>query len=465
MNINMPVSLPDLQTMDAPDYFADRSINDVAKALRAGSVTSRELVEQTLQRIERLNPILNCFASVDHEGARSAAGDLDQELTTGADRGPLHGIPVAIKDIIDVAEQITTSGSALFQGRVAESDATCVARLRAAGAIVIGKTVLHEFAYGITGDRSFHGPSRNPHNLVKMSGGSSGGSAVAVAAGLVPLALGTDTAGSVRVPAALCGVVGYKPAYDAIPTEGVYPLAASLDHVGLVTQSANDAKLAYEILADQVLPKNKGEAEGRRLGWVVPSTFGTIEAAIENDLLRLLAGCGFELVPVTLEEGPALFEILTIVQSSEAYLAHVDDLRTGSSLIDDEVLQRLRAGANVPAWEYLRATQARQRLRQKIMALFETIHLLAMPTVPMVAPDIGERSPRIGGALVEVRSALLSLTSPWNLIGIPAISIPAGTMAGLPFGLQLICPPGSERRMFDVARKVESRMPRKQRPI
>ena len=272
MNINMPVSLPDLQTMDAPDYFADRSINDVAKALRAGSVTSRELVEQTLQRIERLNPILNCFASVDHEGARSAAGDLDQELTTGADRGPLHGIPVAIKDIIDVAGQITTSGSALFQGRVAGSHATCVARLRAAGAIVIGKTVLHEFAYGITGDRSFHGPSRNPHNLVKMSGGSSGGSAVAVAAGLVPLALGTDTAGSVRVPAALCGVVGYKPAYDAIPTEGVYPLAASLDHVGLVTQSANDAQLAYEILADQVLPKNKGEAEGRRLGWVVPST-------------------------------------------------------------------------------------------------------------------------------------------------------------------------------------------------
>lgn len=141
---------------------------------------------------------------------------------------------------------------------------------------------------------------------MKMSGGSSGGSAVAVAAGLVPLALGTDTAGSVRVPAALCGVVGYKPAYDAIPTEGVYPLAASLDHVGLVTQSANDAELAYEILADQVLPKNKGEADGRRLGWVVPSTFGTIEAAIENDLLRLLAGCGFELVPVTLEEGPAL---------------------------------------------------------------------------------------------------------------------------------------------------------------
>lgn len=367
MNVNELSTFPAAPPSAAP-YFARRPIGEVAKALRTGAVTSRQLVEQCTQHALKLNPLLNCFVSVDEEGARSAAKILDDEMQAGVDRSPLHGIPVAIKDIIDVAGQVTTSGSALFQNRVAEADAACVARLRAAGALLVGKTVLHEFAYGITGDRSFHGPSRNPHDPERISGGSSGGSAVAVAAGIVPLALGTDTAGSVRVPAALCGVVGFKPVYGAIPTDGVHPLAPSLDHVGLFAKSAADAELAYEVLADQSPPPD-GANENLRLGWVVPSVFGPIEATIERDLRHVLALCGFEPFPVTIEEAPDLFAMLTGIQSHEAYLVHSDDLRSGATRIDDEVLQRLQAGASISASQYRRALHSRDRFRYRIGAV------------------------------------------------------------------------------------------------
>ncbi len=210
------------------------SIAMMAAALRRGDVTAVELTRTALSRISTLNPQLNAFVLVDEEGALAAAARADAELADGVDHGPLHGVPVAVKDLIDVAGMPTTCGSASSFGtpRAAE-DAEVVTRLRTAGAVIVGKTTLHEFAYGATGDRSAHGPSRNPHDPARISGGSSGGSAVAVAAGMVPLALGTDTAGSVRVPAALCGVVGVKPAFDAIPTGGIYPLAPTLDHVGL----------------------------------------------------------------------------------------------------------------------------------------------------------------------------------------------------------------------------------------
>ncbi|HKQ94609.1 MAG TPA: amidase [Aestuariivirgaceae bacterium] len=452
--MTMLVESKPIAEMGAPGNFAERDIATVARALRDGSTTAGELVRRVFADVERLNPVLNCFVGVDRDGAREAAVTLDRELMNGTDRGPLHGIPVAIKDIIDVAGQITTSGSALFRDRVAASDSACVARLRAAGAIVVGKTVLHEFAYGITGDRSFHGASRNPHDPARMSGGSSGGSAVAVAAGIVPLALGTDTAGSVRVPASLCGVVGYKPSYDAIPRDGVHPLAESLDHVGLFTRNVADARSACEVLVDGALAS--GEiSQTPRLGWVAPSAFGPVEPMIDRGLLALLDRAGLSPTPVTLREGAGLFEVLTAIQSPEAYLAHVDDVRDGMGRIDDEVAGRLQNGARLPAWQYLDALRKREALRLDVDALFGSFDLLAMPTTPTVAPKIGDRSLRIDGVAVEARSALLSLTSPWNLLGLPALSVPAGLMAGLPFGLQLICPAGREGGMFELASRIE----------
>jgi len=213
--------------------------------------------------------------------------------------------------------------------------------------------------------------------------------------------------------------------------------------------------LAYEILVDHALPSDE-HPEKLRLGWVKPSAFGPIEPAIERDLLQLLGLAGFSPTPVIVEEGSTLFEIFTAIQSPEAYFAHIDDLREGLGLIDDEVGRRLQNGANVPAWKYLHAMDERESFRHKVHALFDTFDLLVMPTTPTVAPQIGERSPRVNGVVVEVRSALLSLTSPWNLLGLPALSLPAGMLADLPFGLQLIGRAGSEGKIFDLARIIES---------
>ncbi|MGW4799748.1 amidase, partial [Nonomuraea sp. NPDC004297] len=207
-----------------PGPFTGRTLSDLARDLRDGRVTSVVLVERALGAVAALDPALNAFVTVDAAGALAAARRADEELAAGADRGPLHGLPVAVKDLIMVAGLPATMGSRHFANHVPGSDAVCVTRLREAGAVILGKTTTHEFAYGPTGDRSANGPSRNPRDPARMSGGSSGGSAAAVAAGIVPLAIGTDTGGSVRIPAALCGIAGFKPAYGAIPAGGVFPL-------------------------------------------------------------------------------------------------------------------------------------------------------------------------------------------------------------------------------------------------
>jgi Asp-tRNA(Asn)/Glu-tRNA(Gln) amidotransferase A subunit family amidase len=438
-----------------PGYFATKTIEELGRALRSNTTTSRDLVEYALSSIRTLNSQLNGFSSVDETGALASANHVDEEIRSGAYRGPLHGIPVAIKDIIDVAGQKTTSGSALYADRYAEKDAEVVRLLRAAGAIVIGKTVLHEFAYGATGDRSVHGASRNPYDPSRMSGGSSGGSAVAVASGMVPLALGTDTAGSVRVPAALCGIVGFKPAYDAISTAGVYPLAASLDHVGVFTRIVQDARFAYEVLAKTTVPSREQLGAALRIGWIVPSVLGAIDQEIKERSLETLLTIGVQPDPVTLPDAENLFEIFSIIQASEAYAGHVNDVARGADTIDKEVLLRLKVGAEILAWKYVEANKWRQKFRRYVSSLFDTYDLLALPTVPTTAPKIGQRELIIGGVSVEVRSALLCLTSPWNFSGTPALSVPCGMLNGLPIGLQLVAPSGREALLFSVAHQIE----------
>jgi Asp-tRNA(Asn)/Glu-tRNA(Gln) amidotransferase A subunit family amidase len=438
-----------------PGYFATKTIEELGRALRSNTTTSRDLVEYALSSIKTLNSQLNGFCSIDQTGALAAADHVDKEIRSGAYRGPLHGVPVAIKDIIHVAGQKTTSGSALYADRYAEKDAEVVRLLRAAGAIVIGKTVLHEFAYGATGDRSAHGASRNPYDPTRMSGGSSGGSAVAVASGMVPLALGTDTAGSVRVPAALCGIVGFKPAYDAISTAGVYPLAASLDHVGVFTRTVEDARFAYEVLAETTIEFRDQEGVPLRVGWVVPSSVGPIDRELEEQSLETLLTVGINPERVTLHGGGALFEIFSTIQASEAYSEHVDDVARGADIIDKEVLARLKMGAEILAWKYVEANKRRDRFRAYVSSLFQTYDLLALPTVPTTAPKIDQRELMIGDVSVEVRSFLLSLANPWNMSGTPALSVPCGMLNGLPIGLQLVAPNGREVLLFSVARQIE----------
>jgi len=432
------------------------AIAELGQAWRRRKISAAQLAADALRRIHEGNATVNAFALVDEPGAHEAARRADQELASGIDRGPLHGIPVAVKDLIDVAGLPTTCGSATSFGAMAARDADVITRLRNHGAVIVGKTTLHEFAYGATGDRSVHGPSRNPHDPRRMSGGSSGGSAAAVASGMIPLALGTDTAGSVRIPAALCGVVGFKPAYDAIPGAGVYPLAPTLDHVGLFANSAEDALLGYQALTGQPVSQLPGDSRAITIGWIRARDIATCDPRIESLAHGLLARAGF--TPETVRgwnRHQTLFDVFTTLQSREAYEVHQHHLNDDRELIDPEVLARLENGADVSAASYQQADEARGELRATVRDLLRTYDLLALPTVPVVAPPVGARRVHADGTELEVRSALLSLTSPWNVTGVPAISIPAGQCDGLPVGIQLITAPGRERLLFTAAQALE----------
>lgn len=430
---------------------------ELARALRSREISVTEVVDAALRRTHELNPTLNAFALIDDEGARIAAKQADEQLAEGIDLGPLHGIPVAVKDLIDMAGLPTTCGSATTFSATASEDAEVVRRLRAAGAVIIGKTTLHEFAYGATGDRSVHGASRNPIDPSRMSGGSSGGSAVAVAAGMVSLALGTDTAGSVRVPAALCGVVGLKPAYDAIPSGGVYPLAPTLDHVGIFTATTQDALLGYQALADT--PVDHAEGGGLTVGWIPPESIAVTDPQVVELTRQAVLHAGFAVDSVggfpKWERTEDLFELFSTLQGREAYRVHEQHLEADADLIDPEVLARLRKGREIAARDYAAADAARHEFRVLVDELLSEYDLLALPAVPVVAPPVGERSVRVAGSDLEVRSALLSLTCPWNLTGSPALSIPAGRLDGLPIGVQLVTAPGREGLLFAAAQQLE----------
>ncbi|GAA1553529.1 amidase [Kribbella sancticallisti] len=429
---------------------------ELGRALRGRETSAGELVDAVLRRARELNPTLNAFALIDDVGARAAARRADEQLAEGVDLGPLHGIPVAVKDLIDMAGLPTSCGSATSFGATATEDAEVVRRLRDAGAVIIGKTTLHEFAYGATGDRSVHGASRNPSDPRRMSGGSSGGSAVAVAAGMVPLALGTDTAGSVRVPAALCGVVGLKPAYDAVPSAGVYPLAPTLDHVGLFAATSEDALIGYQALSDRPVQFQSGDLS---VGWIPPMSIAVTDPRVEELARQLVTNAGFTIDVVQgfpkWERRQSLFEVFSTLQGREAFRVHEHHLDADADLIDPEVYARLNKGREISDRLYARADEARHELRVMIDELLSTYDVLALPTVPIVAPAVGDRSVSIAGTDLEVRGALLSLTSPWNLTGSPAISVPAGRLDGLPIAVQLVTAPGNEGLLFAAARDLE----------
>jgi Asp-tRNA(Asn)/Glu-tRNA(Gln) amidotransferase A subunit family amidase len=423
-----------------------------------GTASSVRLTEDALRGIRRANPALNAFVSVDDAGALSAAAAADREIADGVDRGPLHGVPVAIKDIFDVEGLPTTCGSrASFGTDRAEGDAAVVADLRRAGAVLVGKTVLHEFAYGATGDRSAHGASRNPHDPERVSGGSSGGSAVAVAAGMVPLSLGTDTAGSVRVPAALCGVVGFKPAFDALSTDGAYPLAPSLDHVGLFGTTVAEVRVLYESLCGATL--NRLARGHGRIGWIDPAAIAPTDTGMTAAVRAILEGAGLVLrdatAAVNAHRRGELFAAFTALQGREAFEVHRDHLDADEPVIDPLVVARLRAGGRVSDDAYADAERVRSRFRSAVDAALSRHGVLALPTTPTTAPLIDQTSTVIGGTTVDTRAALLSLTSPWNLTGSPAISIPGGVINGLPFGVQLVAGAGSEAALFATASAIE----------
>ncbi|MEU1903568.1 amidase [Streptomyces hygroscopicus] len=434
-------------------YFARVDVAALAADLRAGRVSPRDLVETALSEATRRQPALNAFVTLDQTGAPAAADQAARELAAGVDRGPLHGVPVAIKDMIDVRGLPTTAGSRHFARHIARQDAECVRRLREAGAIVIGKTTTHEFANGPTGDRAATGPTHNPYAPGHMAGGSSSGSAAAVAAGIVPLALGTDTGGSVRIPAACCGVVGLRPTHGVVAAEGVVPLAPSLDTVGPLARTAADCRLLWTAMA----PGPRPPSATPRIGWLPPDSLHPTAPAIAR-AARDLAG-GLVTGNVFAPELKELRAAYRAIQGSEAYALHAERLATAPELYGEEVRERLRAGGEVPGREYARALAIRDRARERVTGLLHHHDVLALPTIPLAPPALDSRADQIGGEPVDVHAALLALTSPWSVLGLPAVSVPAGLVDGLPAGLQLIGPPGSEHHLLTVAERLQNTNP------
>ncbi|TDB96473.1 amidase [Actinomadura sp. 7K534] len=420
-------------------FFRGRTLADIARGLRSGDESPAGLLAGALESVD---PDLNAFVTLDPEGAGAAAARAGEELAAGYDRGPLHGVPVAVKDIIDVAGLPTGMGSAHFEGHVAEADALCVTMLRDAGAVIVGKTGTHEFAYGGTGDVSVNGPVRNPHDRERMSGGSSSGSGAAVAAGMVPLAIGTDTGGSVRIPAAFCGIAGFKPSYGAIPAGGVFPLAVSFDHVGVIAASADDCRIAYRALTGpaEAVPSPVDEsAPHGRVAWIEPLE---IDPDVERAVRALFPDAPSERIDL-----PGIRAVFRAIQDAEAYDVHAERVAEAPGLFQPPTLERLERAGRTPAWRYLRAFRERERFAAEVAGLLDRYDVLALPTLPITAPKIGETEGPLGSHV----PTLVSLTCPWNVLGLPALSVPAGTVHGLPVGAQLVTRRGAESLLFDAA--------------
>jgi aspartyl-tRNA(Asn)/glutamyl-tRNA(Gln) amidotransferase subunit A len=408
-------------------------INELGRRYRDGSLTPRDAAEQSLERLTAWEPKLNAFAHVMADAARRDADRLGAELRTGNDRGPLHGIPVAIKDLIEIAGEPTGYGSKVRLPAIATRDAELVTRLRDAGAIVIGKTNLLEYAYGIA--HPAIGQTNNPHDPSRTSGGSSGGSAAAVAAGIVPLAIGTDTGGSIRIPAAYCGIVGLKPSYGRVSLDGVFPLSWTLDHAGPLTRTVEDAAIGLAGLTGGTPDFVAAELRGLRIGVIARHMRSAeltpgVRAAMDR-ALAMLRDQGAVISTLEIDELDQANAMLGTILRPEASLIHARLAAENPAGYAPQTLAQIIEGRSVAATDYIGAMRFRERMRGRVEALFDTSDVLLSPSVPFVAPHA---DPVIeDGEDGEMLSSGLA-----NLTGHPAISLPCGVSEGLPVGLQLI---------------------------
>jgi aspartyl-tRNA(Asn)/glutamyl-tRNA(Gln) amidotransferase subunit A len=419
------------------------SLARLVERLRARELSPREAVESYLERIDARRD-LNAYISV-----RGGEALAEAEAPP---RGPLYGAPIAVKDVIAVAGTRMTAASAILRDNVATGDAHVVERLRAAGAVILGTLNLHEFAYGALTTSPHFGPARNPWSPEHVCGGSSGGSGAAAAADLAAATLGTDTGGSIRIPAAFCGVTGLRPTAGLVSNEGVFPVSWTFDTVGPIARSAEDCALVLDAIAG-TRTELEGGVEGLRIGVVEallarsdPQVAAATEAAIAQ-----LASLGARAEPVVV---PLLEEAGTIqqlVMLPEATNVHLPWLRTRLADYGPDVRARLLAGLLLPVTGYVTGLRLRRRYRAELAALFERFDVLAAPEMPVVAPRIGEDTVTIRGETMPYRLSLITFNSPWSLAGVPAVSLPCGFVDGLPVGMALVGRPLGEETILRAA--------------
>jgi aspartyl-tRNA(Asn)/glutamyl-tRNA(Gln) amidotransferase subunit A len=449
-----------------------QTILQTGQLLRKRSLSPVELTEDCLARIEKLNPRLNAFITVTAESARSEARTAEVEIRSGKWRGPLHGVPIALKDLIDTAGVRTTAASAMFKDRIPPEDAEVFRRLKDAGAVLLGKQNLHEFAYGGSSMVSYFGEVRNAWNSEHIAGGSSGGSATAVAARLGFGAIGTDTAGSVREPAALCGVVGLKPTYGRVSARGVIPLSASLDHVGPIARTVADVAVIFQAIAGFDAKDKAGvdvpvgdytagleqDLKPLRVGVPRKFFFEDLDADVASAMKHALSGLttmGADLRELDLGELDLAVPTDRTLQSAESYAFHAEFVARSPELYQPETLRRIRTGENVSPERIKECGRELERARRDIAAIFADVDLLVTPTTPIPAPAIAEL--KQNPDLLRPRELLLLRnTRPINVWGLPAISIPCGfTPSGLPIGLQIIGPRWGEAKVLQLAHAYE----------
>jgi aspartyl-tRNA(Asn)/glutamyl-tRNA(Gln) amidotransferase subunit A len=451
---------------------AGLSLAQVSTEIRNKRVSPIEATEACLQRIGEREGLINSFLTLTAESALQEAAERTQELAEGQWRGPLHGVPIALKDLFNTAGVRTTSGSASLRDHVPERDATAVRLLRQAGAIVLGKLNMHEHAFGVTNINPHFGACRNPRNPDHMTGGSSGGSAAAVAAEFCYGALGSDTGGSIRCPAALCGIVGIKPTYGRVSRAGVLPLSWSLDHVGPMTRTVDDAALMLEAISgydpeDATSGRRRvppfaslldGGVRGLRLALPREHFWSPAHPQVRESVLR--AAAGLERAGAAVEEVslPSL-EYAPISQyfvlCSEAAAYHRELMTSRYQDYGEDVRLRVLQGLCMSASEYLDAQRVRGLVRQEFLEAFQRYDAFLMPTVPIPAPRLDQVEVAVDGISAPLLFFMMRNTFPFNLTGLPAVSVPCGVADGLPVGIQIAGKPWEETTILRIAAEVE----------
>jgi aspartyl-tRNA(Asn)/glutamyl-tRNA(Gln) amidotransferase subunit A len=418
--------------------LAFATIGELADQMRRGELSASSLVECYADRIATLNPTSKAFISLDIDRARARAETLAIDPTDSL----LKGIPYACKDLFDVKGIVTSGGSRVLADNIAQHDAEAVTRMNQAGAIFIGKNNLHEFAYGATGENALYGTTPNPYDHSRLAGGSSSGSAAALGYGLCAAALGTDTGGSVRAPAALCGLVGFKPTFGRISTEGVIPYSWSLDHVGTMTRNAADAELLFNALANKVQTPVTAKLEGLRIG--IPEIFFFDRADSEildsiDALMNFLRDSGARLKPVTMPSMEHTRTVSLAVQMPEALSYHNRYLEQRGDLYSQDFRAGLALGQCLLAEQYIRAKRFIETYRRDMDEVFDGIDLLLTPATPVIAPKIGTVEVTLDGQAEPAGNAITRYTSFFNMTGHPAITLPCGMHSeGLPIAAQLV---------------------------